>query len=92
LGVRRERRCLVSNSLLRDLEPARQLGVPTIWMRHPKSLAGDVASVEYSSPWTICADFDHLVFSILKEKEIHSAAIERWGAGRQGRVGGKLDA
>ncbi|KAJ7849412.1 hypothetical protein B0H14DRAFT_3668659 [Mycena olivaceomarginata] len=39
LGVRRERRCLVSNSLLRDLEPARQLGVPTIWMRHPKSLA-----------------------------------------------------
>ncbi|KAJ7799981.1 hypothetical protein B0H14DRAFT_1698907 [Mycena olivaceomarginata] len=30
LGIPRQQRCLVSNSLLRDLEPARQLGVPAI--------------------------------------------------------------
>ncbi|KAJ7798624.1 hypothetical protein B0H14DRAFT_3492320 [Mycena olivaceomarginata] len=30
LGIPRQQRCLVSNSLLRDLESARQLGVPAI--------------------------------------------------------------
>ncbi|KAJ6595020.1 HAD-like domain-containing protein, partial [Mycena vulgaris] len=40
LGIPRDRRCLVSNSLFRDLEPARELGIPAIWIRYSQSLAG----------------------------------------------------
>ncbi|KAJ7463636.1 HAD-like domain-containing protein, partial [Mycena latifolia] len=42
LGVPREQRCLISNSVLRDLEPAHELDFPAIWMRYPESLAGTV--------------------------------------------------
>ncbi|KAF7373411.1 HAD-like protein [Mycena sanguinolenta] len=45
LGVQRENTCVVSASLLLDLEPARELSVPGIWMRYPQSLA------EHVDPW-----------------------------------------
>ncbi|KAJ6617690.1 HAD-like domain-containing protein, partial [Mycena sp. CBHHK59/15] len=40
-GVPRAHRCLVSNGLLRDLEPARELGLPAAWLRLPGSLAAN---------------------------------------------------
>ncbi|KAJ6595018.1 HAD-like domain-containing protein [Mycena vulgaris] len=67
LGIRREQRCLVSNGLLRDLEPAREQGIPAIWMCFPESLAGRVPSLERSVPWDVCTDFPHLVFAVLSE-------------------------
>jgi FMN phosphatase YigB (HAD superfamily) len=68
LGIPHQQRCLVSNSLLRELEAARQLGVPAIWMCHPQSLAGRrVLSTEYSFPREICRDFVHLRSLILGE-------------------------
>ncbi|KAJ6463339.1 HAD-like domain-containing protein [Mycena sanguinolenta] len=45
LGVQRENTCVVSASLLLDLEPARELGVPGIWTRYPQRLG------EHVDPW-----------------------------------------
>ncbi|KAF7373448.1 hypothetical protein MSAN_00554500 [Mycena sanguinolenta] len=45
LYPKRENICIVSASLLLDLEPARALGIPGIWMRYAQSLA------EHVEPW-----------------------------------------
>ncbi|KAJ7463648.1 HAD-like domain-containing protein, partial [Mycena latifolia] len=68
MGIPREQRCFLSNSLLRDLEPAVELGIPTVWMRFPASLAGGSPSAEGSTSWAVCADFPDLVFRILQAK------------------------
>ncbi|KAJ7172773.1 HAD-like domain-containing protein [Mycena crocata] len=49
LGVPRGDTCFVSNSLL-NMEPARELGVPTVWARYAGSLAGNVCYMEEESP------------------------------------------
>jgi len=49
LGVARADRCLVSNSVFRDLEPAGELKIPAIWMRYPSSVAGNLSTKECSS-------------------------------------------
>ncbi|KAJ7439049.1 hypothetical protein B0H11DRAFT_1626196, partial [Mycena galericulata] len=41
LGIPREHRCLVSNSVFRELEPASEFEIPTIWLRYSGSLAGN---------------------------------------------------
>ncbi|KAJ7674351.1 hypothetical protein B0H17DRAFT_1208054 [Mycena rosella] len=74
LDVPREQRCIVSNGLLRDLEPSRELGVPAVWMRYPGSLAVGVPSVERSPPVKVCVDFADLVSNIHESKTAVSAA------------------
>ncbi|KAJ7117238.1 HAD-like domain-containing protein [Mycena crocata] len=49
LLVPRDHTCFVSNSLL-DMEPVRELGVPTVWVRYEESLAGNVYYMEDESP------------------------------------------
>ncbi|KAJ7283185.1 HAD-like domain-containing protein, partial [Mycena rebaudengoi] len=44
LGVRRIFRCIIASSLFEDLEPARDLGLGAIWLRHAGSLASGVHS------------------------------------------------
>ncbi|KAJ7183328.1 HAD-like domain-containing protein [Mycena filopes] len=65
LGIPREQTCLVSTSLLCDMEPARELGVPALWMRFPGSLAGHMCSAEYASPVAAPEDFLRLVMDLL---------------------------
>ncbi|KAK7054191.1 hypothetical protein R3P38DRAFT_2499909, partial [Favolaschia claudopus] len=63
-GIPLEQQCLVSNSVFRDLEPARELGLPAIWIRYPQSLAGNIPSFEGSSPAYVCpylVDLDLLI-------------------------------
>ncbi|KAJ7630096.1 HAD-like domain-containing protein [Mycena polygramma] len=50
LGVPRAHSFLVSGSLLRDMEPARQVGLPAVWIRSPGSLAANLDAVEDASP------------------------------------------
>ncbi|KAJ6617684.1 HAD-like domain-containing protein [Mycena sp. CBHHK59/15] len=64
-GVPRARRCLVSNGLLRDLEPARELGLPAVWLRFPGSLAANAPNVEYAAPCGIFASYFDLVTAVL---------------------------
>ncbi|KAJ6617678.1 HAD-like domain-containing protein [Mycena sp. CBHHK59/15] len=64
-GVPRAHRCLVSNGLLRDLEPAREFGLPAVWLRFPGSLAGNAPNVEYAAPCGIFASYFDLVTAVL---------------------------
>ncbi|KAJ6576478.1 HAD-like domain-containing protein [Mycena vulgaris] len=57
MSVPRAHSCLVSSSLLGDLEPARDMGLPTVWMRYPGSLPGGMDKTEYACP---VAAFDSL--------------------------------
>ncbi|KAJ7630108.1 HAD-like domain-containing protein [Mycena polygramma] len=49
-GVPRAHSVLVSGSILRDLEPARELGLPAVWIQTPGSLAANLPSVEDACP------------------------------------------
>ncbi|KAJ7147787.1 hypothetical protein C8R43DRAFT_889361 [Mycena crocata] len=49
LSIPRDQTCFVSNSLF-DMEPARELGIPTVWARYPESLAGNVYYMEDEWP------------------------------------------
>ncbi|KAF8213728.1 HAD-like domain-containing protein [Mycena galopus ATCC 62051] len=60
LGVRRERSCLVSASMFTDLEPARRLGVPAVWMRYQRSLAENVQPWEGAYPALVLRDLADL--------------------------------
>ncbi|KAJ7152788.1 HAD-like domain-containing protein [Mycena filopes] len=66
LGIPREQTCLVSTSLLCDMEPARELGVPALWMRFPGSLAGHVWTQENASIAWAPEDFPTLVADLLR--------------------------
>ncbi|KAJ6554462.1 HAD-like domain-containing protein [Mycena capillaripes] len=59
-GVPRAHSYLVSGGLLRDLEPARELGVPAVWMRYPSSLAASMHTVEDASPAGTFGSLFHL--------------------------------
>ncbi|KAK7054187.1 HAD-like domain-containing protein, partial [Favolaschia claudopus] len=64
MGIPLKQQCLVSNSIFRDLEPARELGLPAIWIRYPQSLAGNIPSFEGSFPVSVCTylvDLDLLI-------------------------------
>ncbi|KAJ7982960.1 HAD-like domain-containing protein, partial [Mycena polygramma] len=50
LGVPRAHSCLVSSSLFADLEPARELGLPTLWMRVYGSLAACMCTAADACP------------------------------------------
>ncbi|KAJ7216194.1 HAD-like domain-containing protein, partial [Mycena haematopus] len=50
LGVPRASTCIVSASLLLDLEPARELGVPGVWVQYPERLAERVGAWESAYP------------------------------------------
>ncbi|KAJ7152784.1 HAD-like domain-containing protein [Mycena filopes] len=65
LGVPRAHTCLVSTHLLSDMEPARKLGVPALWMRFPGSLAGHVWTQENASIAWASDDFPTLVADLL---------------------------
>ncbi|KAJ7621762.1 HAD-like domain-containing protein, partial [Mycena polygramma] len=50
LGVPRAHSCLVSSSLFADLEPARELGLPALWMRVYGSLAAHMCTAADACP------------------------------------------
>jgi FMN phosphatase YigB (HAD superfamily) len=50
LGVGRAHSFLVSGSLLRDMEPAREVGVPAVWVQCRGSLAANMCTVEDACP------------------------------------------
>ncbi|KAJ7167285.1 hypothetical protein C8R43DRAFT_984774 [Mycena crocata] len=61
LGVPRACRALVSNSLLRDVQPSRELGFPAIWLRLPGSLAWNAPPDEGTAPGCVYDTFRDLV-------------------------------
>ncbi|KAK7061957.1 hypothetical protein R3P38DRAFT_2832533, partial [Favolaschia claudopus] len=65
MGIPLKQQCLVSNSVFRDLEPARELSLPAIWMRYPQSLAGDIPSFEGSFPVSVCTYLDLVDLDLL---------------------------
>ncbi|KAJ7723005.1 HAD-like domain-containing protein [Mycena maculata] len=69
MGVPRAQRCLVSNSVFRDLEPASELEIPTIWLRYPTSMGGGLSSEECYSVWRVCTDLPGLVTLLTREKD-----------------------
>ncbi|KAJ6617704.1 hypothetical protein B0H10DRAFT_1299326 [Mycena sp. CBHHK59/15] len=66
-GVPRAHRCLVSNGLLCDLEPARELGLPAAWLRLPGSLAANAPTVEYAAPCGIFVNYYDLLDAVLTQ-------------------------
>ncbi|KAJ7852964.1 HAD-like domain-containing protein [Mycena leptocephala] len=60
LGVSRAHSYLVSSSLLRDMEPARELGLPAVWIRYPGSLAANMQTFEDASPAGFFGSLFHL--------------------------------
>ncbi|KAJ7177440.1 HAD-like domain-containing protein [Mycena crocata] len=72
-GIDPAHRCLVSNSVFRDLEPARLQLIPAIWLRLPSTLAGGCESIEHSVPWRVCSDFEALSNIFLRTDVIAAA-------------------
>lgn len=64
--------CLVSNSLFRDLEPARSVGLPSVWLRHPTSLAdGLINDPEFeAAPLCTLSTFDEVTRTLLAIKGV----------------------
>ncbi|KAJ7137540.1 hypothetical protein C8R43DRAFT_893508 [Mycena crocata] len=58
MGIASAHRCLLSNSVFRDLEPARLRRIPAMWLCLSSTLARGLASVEHSVPTTVCGDFE----------------------------------
>ncbi|KAJ7154348.1 hypothetical protein C8R43DRAFT_1000910 [Mycena crocata] len=69
-GVPRSRRCLVSNSLVRDIEPACWLNVPGIWMRYPTSMAAQLPVNAGSMACGVYATLPGVISGILAAKEM----------------------
>ncbi|KAJ7503517.1 HAD-like domain-containing protein [Mycena galericulata] len=57
--------CIVSSGLLGDMEPARELGVPGVWMRYPGTLAANMHTVEDAAPAAAIGSLSHLGMELL---------------------------
>ncbi|KAJ6554466.1 HAD-like domain-containing protein [Mycena capillaripes] len=77
-GVPRAHSYLVSGSLLGDLEPAREVGVPAVWMRYPGSLATNLYSVEDASPAGSFISLSDLWTSFLQASGPHLIYGDPW--------------
>ncbi|KAF8172835.1 HAD-like domain-containing protein [Mycena galopus ATCC 62051] len=75
LGVKRQNTCIVSGNLLADLEPALELGIPAIWMRHPQSLAENTCSWERAHPVLSFSNLADLAMSCLGSSNRQCASL-----------------
>ncbi|KAJ7155593.1 HAD-like domain-containing protein [Mycena filopes] len=79
LGVPRDRSCLVTSSILAGLEPARMLGLPTIWLRLQCSVMEKVVSVEGGWPEMVFASLSDLTVQFLPMEGMWTAERSETG-------------
>jgi FMN phosphatase YigB (HAD superfamily) len=65
-GVSHAHSFLVSGSLLRDMEPARELGLPAVWIKYPGTLAANMHTLEDAYPAAAFGSLFHLGTEFLR--------------------------
>ncbi|KAJ7208700.1 hypothetical protein B0H12DRAFT_1279316 [Mycena haematopus] len=78
MGIPRERRCVVSNTLCHDLEPACKIDIPAVWIKYPASLAANTPTEYTSFLWNTYDTLPDFVAAIqpslhVEQKQIASA-------------------
>jgi hypothetical protein len=84
LGIPREHTCVVSGSLLMDLEPAKELGVPEVWMQYPQSLAENVHPLKGRSTRSISRAWG--IWRALSSRSMYLARIHKTRGRGLGRL------